>query len=151
MSALAACRFGDFFNVTVASSGNWDQALFWNGRGERYHGLYDEELYARQAVKTYAAGLRGKVLITHGLRDAGCHPGPLFQLLQALIDANKDFDLVILPTAAHELPPYGVRKRLDHFVRHLLGGEPDTGFEFRTSAQGTAERLKVNAVPPDRE
>src|SRR6185312_4656595 len=45
MAALAACRYGDFFKVTIACSGNLDQALFWLGWGERYHGLYEESLY----------------------------------------------------------------------------------------------------------
>ena len=60
MAAVAALRRGDLFKVAVAGGGNYDQALFWHSWGERYHGAHEAELYARQAAKTYAAGLTGK-------------------------------------------------------------------------------------------
>jgi len=126
-TALAAFTRGDFFRVTVAGGGNYDQALFWHGWGERYHGPYDPDHYTQQAAATYAAGLQGKLMLIHGLLDSGCHPSGLFQVVQALVDADKDVDLVILPQIGHALPGYGVRRKLDHFVRHLFGQEPPTG------------------------
>jgi dipeptidyl aminopeptidase/acylaminoacyl peptidase len=123
-TTMAAFTRGDFFGVTVAGGGNYDQALFWHGWGERYHGAFDEDLYAEQAAKTYAAGLQGKLMLIHGLLDSGCHPSGLFAVLQALVEANKDVDLVLLPQAAHAMPGYAVRRRLDHFVRHLFGEQP---------------------------
>jgi dipeptidyl aminopeptidase/acylaminoacyl peptidase len=123
-TAMAAFTRGDFFGVTVAGGGNYDQALFWHGWGERYHGAFDADLYAEQAAKTYAAGLQGKLMLIHGLLDSGCHPSGLFAVLQALVEANKDVDLVLLPQAAHAMPGYAVRRRLDHLVLHLFGGKP---------------------------
>ncbi len=123
-SALASFRHGDFFKVAVAGGGNYDQSLFWHSWGERYHGAYDEDHYATQAAKTYAAEARGKILFIHGLRDFGCHPAALFQMLQALVENHKDYDLVLLPAAGHMLTGYAERRRLDYFVEHLFGAQP---------------------------
>ncbi len=60
----------DFFGVSVAGAGNYDQGLFWHGWGERYHGPWDRELYAQQAAHTHAAGLQGKLMLIHGLLDS---------------------------------------------------------------------------------
>lgn len=147
-TALAALRFGEFFRVAVAGGGNYDQGLFWHGWGERYQGLYSPELYAAQATKTYAAGLKGKLLLIHGLKDTGCHPAALFQLVQALIEANKDVDLVLLPRAGHELTGYGVRRRLDYFVTHLFGSIPPPAVAFTLAHEELIRRLAANAAPP---
>lgn len=124
LAAYAALAHGDFFHVAVAASGNYDIRLFWHAFGERYHGPYDAERYGQQAVKTYAAGLRGRLLLIHGLMDLGCPPAGLFQLVEALIAENKDVDLVTLPTVGHEITGYGTRRRLDYFVTHLFGSTP---------------------------
>lgn len=123
-TALASFQHGDFFKVAVAGGGNYDQSLFWHTWGERYHGLYEEDHYATQAAKTYAAQASGKILFIHGLRDFGCHPASLFQVLQKMIEHGKDYDLVLLPAAGHALGGYGERRRLDYFVTHLFGGVP---------------------------
>ncbi|HEX4741155.1 MAG TPA: DPP IV N-terminal domain-containing protein [Caulobacteraceae bacterium] len=149
-TALAALRFGDFFKVAVAGGGNYDQALFWHCWGERYHGRFEPEHYAAQAAKTYAAGLTGKLMLVHGLMDTGCHPGALFQLVQALIDNNKDVDLVLLPREGHTWGDYGARRRLDYFTRHLMGEEPPAGATVSLPVHAAMARLKANAVRPAR-
>jgi dipeptidyl-peptidase-4 len=147
-TALAALRNGDFFKVAVAGGGNYDQALFWHSWGERYHGRFDADFYAIQAAKTYAEGLQGKLLLVHGLMDSGCHPAALFQLVQALIEQNKDADLVILPRAGHEMTAYGVRRRLDYFVTHLFGEAPPSGVKLTIGSDRMVERIVANAAPP---
>jgi len=47
-----------------------------------------------------------------------------------LIDANKDFDMLIFPNRGHGLGQYWMRRRWDYFVRHLKGAEPPKEFEF---------------------
>jgi dipeptidyl aminopeptidase/acylaminoacyl peptidase len=148
LTALAALRHGDFFKVAVAGGGNYDQALFWHGWGERYHGPYDEALYRGQAAKTYASGLQGKLLLVHGLLDGGCHPAALFQLVQALIEANQDADLVVLPRAAHEWSGYGHRRRLDYLVTHLFGQLPPPAAAFRDGFAELMARRLANTKPP---
>jgi dipeptidyl aminopeptidase/acylaminoacyl peptidase len=119
-AALAALRFGDVFKVAVAGGGNYDQRLFWHTWGERYHGDFEAERYVAQAAKTYASAMRGKLLLIHGLLDPVCSAAGLFQLVQALIEENKDVDLVIEPREGHQLGGYGLRRRLDYFVTHLF-------------------------------
>lgn len=124
MTAVAMLRFPDFFKVGVAGAGNYDQRLFWHTWGERYQGPLEGDGYLPQAALTYAKELKGKLMFIHGLADAGCHPAGLFQLTQALIDAEKDFDLTLQPRAAHEMGGWAQRRQWDYFVRHLAGLEP---------------------------
>jgi dipeptidyl-peptidase-4 len=124
MTAIGMLRFPDFFKVGVAASGNYDQRLFWHTWGERYQGLVDGDNYLAQAASTYAKGLKGKLLFIHGLADPGVHPAGLFQLTQALMDADKDFDVVLQPRAGHEIGGWAQRRQWDFFVRHLAGVEP---------------------------
>ncbi len=145
LAAMGGLRFGDFYKVAVAASGNYDQALFWHCWGERYQGIFEPELYKAQAAKTYASGLNAKILFIHGLLDAGCHPAALFQLLQALIDENKDMDLVLMPQAGHEMTGYAMRRRLDYFVAHLFGSVPPPPTQFTTSLDAVKTRMAFNA------
>jgi dipeptidyl aminopeptidase/acylaminoacyl peptidase len=124
MTAVAMMRYPDFFKVGVAGAGNYDQRLFWHTWGERYQGPLEDDSYLPQAALTYARDLKGKLMFVHGLADAGCHPAGLFQLTQALIDAEKDFDLTLQPRAAHELGGWAQRRQWDYFVRNLAGLEP---------------------------
>ncbi len=128
MTASAMLRFPEFFDVGVAGAGNHDQRLFWSSWGERYHGAVDGDNYGPQANLTYASNLKGKLLFIHGLMDYGVHPAALFQLTQALIDANKDFDLILLPQAGHSLNGWAERRLWDYFVTHLAGEEPPAEF-----------------------
>lgn len=151
MTAHAALRFGDVFKVSVAGGGNYDQALFWHSWGERYHGPYDPDHYATQAVKTYADGLTGKLLVVHGLLDFGCHPAPLFQFVQSLIEADKNVDLVILPRAGHDWTAYGMRRRWEYFVTHLFGETPPVRKSFDRPMDAAIARYAANAAVPARD
>jgi dipeptidyl-peptidase-4 len=141
MTANAMLRFPEFFDVGVSGAGNHDQRLFWHSWGERYLGLLDGDNYLDQANLTYAENLQGKLLFIHGMLDHGVHPGGLFQLTQALMNANKDFDLVILPQAGHELPGYAMRRMWDYFVRHLGGNVPPPPMEIKSSSDLMKEEM----------
>jgi hypothetical protein len=62
--------------------------------------------------------------------DNNVHTSNTLRVVDALIKANKDFDMIIFPDFGHALPPYGVRKVWDYFVRNLAGGEPPAGYEM---------------------
>lgn len=149
MTAHAALRFGDFFKVAVAGGGNYDQALFWHSWGERYHGEYDPEHYAVQAAKTYAKGMVGKLMLVHGLQDSGCHPAALFQLVQALVDANKDPELVLLPRIGHDWTGYGLRRRWEYLATHLIGQTPPVFAPFERDLDKILSRVASNAKAPE--
>jgi hypothetical protein len=57
-------------------------------------------------------------------------------VVDALIAANKDFDLIMFPNRGHSFgsEPYMMRRRWDYFVKHLLGAEPPQEYEFKTKA-----------------
>jgi dipeptidyl aminopeptidase/acylaminoacyl peptidase len=125
-SAHAMLRFPEFFKVAVSSAGNHDHRLDKATWIERYMGLPVGDYYREQANSTLAHQLRGKLLLMHGEMDENVHVASTLQLVDALIKADKDFDLLILPNRPHGCTddPYFIRKRWDYFVRHLQGKEP---------------------------
>lgn len=75
---------------------------------------------------TNAHKLQGKLLLMVGELDRNVDPASTMQVVNALIRADKDFDLLVVPGGGHGAGsgPYGERRRRDIFVRHLLGVEP---------------------------
>lgn len=141
-TAHAMLRFPEFFQVGVAGAGNFDQRIFWSTWGERYQGPVHGDSYLPQASSTYAGNLRGKLLFMHGLMDYGVHPSALFQLMQALIDENKDFDLMLLPQVAHSGDGWTERRTWEYFLKHLAGRQPVPGFKLRSLFDVTADEAK---------
>jgi dipeptidyl aminopeptidase/acylaminoacyl peptidase len=136
-AAGAMFRHPDVFTVGIAESGNHDNRNYEDDWGERYQGLLVREgegdNYAAEANQTHAANLRGKLLLAHGGMDDNVPPYNTYLVVDALIKANKDFDLLILPNARHgygSAGSYMMRRRWDYFVRHLLGAEPPQEYEI---------------------
>jgi dipeptidyl-peptidase 4 len=130
-AAAAMFRYPDFFKVGVAQSGNHDNRNYEDDWGERYQGLLvrsgGSDNYAEHANQTHAANLRGKLLLAHGMMDDNVPPYNTLLVVDALIRADKDFDLLLFPHARHGYGTangYMMRRRWDYFVRHLLGAEP---------------------------
>jgi len=125
-SAHAVLAYPDVYKVAVSSSGNHDHRLDKASWVERYMGLPVGDHYQTQANPTVAHRLAGKLLLVHGEMDENVHVASTLRLVDALIAANKDFDLLLMPNRTHGLgrDPYFIRKRWDYFVRHLLGLEP---------------------------
>ncbi len=125
-SCQAMLAHSDFYQVCVSSAGNHDHRQDKASWVERYMGLPVGGHYREQANRTLAHRLQGKLLLIHGEMDENVHPASTLALVDALIEANKDFDLLILPNRTHACggDPYVVRRRWDYFVRHLGGGDP---------------------------
>jgi dipeptidyl-peptidase-4 len=126
-SALRALlAHGDFYNVGVADCGCHDNRMdkiWWN---ELWMGWPIGPHYEEQSNVTQAHRLEGKLLLTVGELDRNVDPASTMQVVDALIKADKDFDLLIVPGSGHGVgeTPYANRRRMDFFVRHLLGVEP---------------------------
>jgi len=126
-SALRALlAFGDFYKVAVADCGCHDNRMdkiWWN---EQWMGWPIGPHYEEQSNVTQARNLQGKLLLTVGELDRNVDPTSTMQVVDALIKADKDFDLLIVPGGGHGVgeTPYASRRRMDFFVRHLLGVEP---------------------------
>ena len=122
-AAKALLLFPDFFHVAVSSAGAHEMRAYaadWAAHGTDFARL------TGQANSRYAANLKGKLFLVTGDMDENCHPLHTWRLVDALIKADKDFDLLVLPNRNHgfTLEPYFIRRRWDYFVRHLLGEEP---------------------------
>ena len=89
------------------------------------------DTYEAEANQTLAKNLKGKLFLMHGDMDDNVHPAMTIQVVDALIKANKSFDLLILPNRAHSLnEPYVIRRRWDYFVEHLLNATPPRDYEI---------------------
>jgi dipeptidyl aminopeptidase/acylaminoacyl peptidase len=136
-SAAAMFRHPDFFDVGISESGNHDNRNYEDDWGERYQGLLvrtgDTDNYAREANQTHAANLRGKLFLIHGEMDDNVPPYNTQLVVDALVKAGKDFDLLMLPHARHGYgadAAYVMRRRWDYFVRNLQGAEPPREYQI---------------------
>ncbi|GED59496.1 DPP IV N-terminal domain-containing protein [Brevibacillus formosus] len=128
-STRALLSYPEFYKAAVSASGNHDQRLYIAAWAERYQGLYDPDLYRDQDNARLAANLAGKLLLVSGDMDDNVHPSQTIRMANALIKADKDFDMLILPNRHHgfSLEPYFIRRKWDYFVRHLMRAEPPWG------------------------
>jgi len=136
-SADAILRYPDFFKVAVSEAGNHDNREYEDDWGEKWQGLLTRgpdgaTSYDNQANENLARNLKGKLLLAHGTTDDNVPPYNTLLLVDSLIAANKDFDLLLLPNRRHGFgnEPYMVRRRWDYFVKNLLGAEPPAGYEM---------------------
>ncbi len=116
---------GDFYKVAVSDCGCHDNRMdkiWWN---ELWMSWPIGPHYEEQSNVTQAHNLTGKLFLIVGEMDKNVDPASTMQVVDALIKADKDFDLLVVPGAGHGLGgKYGVRRRRDYFVRHLLGVQP---------------------------
>lgn len=137
-TATALFQYPDFYQVGISESGNHDNRNYEDDWGERYIGLMQEvdgvNNYAQQANQLYAENLQGKLLLVHGGMDDNVPPYNTYLVVDALIKANKDFDLLLFPNARHGYGAdrlYMTRKRWDYFVQHLKGQQPPREYKIQ--------------------
>jgi dipeptidyl aminopeptidase/acylaminoacyl peptidase len=136
-AADAMFRYPDFFKVGISEAGNHDQREYEDDWGERYQGLLvrtqdSSDNYAPEANQLLAKNLKGKLLLAHGTMDDNVPPYNTLLVVNELVKANKDFDLILLPNRTHGFgnEPYMIRRRWDYFVKNLLGAEPPKEFQI---------------------
>ena len=148
-STAGLLRYPDFYKVAVSSAGNHDNRNYEDDWGEKWQGLletysesgvnYNSETdsgprtnYDNQANQLQVENLQGKLLLAHGLLDDNVSPTNTLLMVQALIEAEKEFDLLLLPEARHGFANsrYFMKRRWDYFVEHLKGTEPPMDFRF---------------------
>ncbi len=131
----AVLEFPDFYKVAVASSADHDFRMEKDWWPEMYMGWPVDSSYHFVSNITMAKNLKGKLLITHGGIDENVNPSATFKLAEALIKANKEFDMLILPSQRHGYTgiynDYFTKKRWNYFVEHLLGEKPIWDFQLR--------------------
>ena len=97
----AMAMFPDFFKVGVADAGNHDQRGYIAVWGETYNGPESGSNYTDAANPLLVGNIKGKLFLLHGDMDSNVLPSQTLQLADALIRANKDFELLIVPNAGH--------------------------------------------------
>jgi dipeptidyl aminopeptidase/acylaminoacyl peptidase len=145
-TAAAMFHYPDFFKVGIAESGNHDQRDYEDDWAEKWAGLEvknddGSSNYDSQANQNYVKNLKGKLLLAHGSMDNNVPMNNTLLVVEALIKANKDFDLLIIPKVAHgygEATQYMTRRRWDYFVKNLAGDVPPHEYEMKSYAAARA-------------
>ena len=145
-TAAAMLNYPDFFKAGIAESGNHDQRDYEDDWAEKWAGLPvvhpdGASNYDSQANQNIAQNLKGHLLLAHGTMDDNVPPNNTMILVDALIKANKDFDLLLIPNAAHgygAASQYMTRRRWDYFVRYLAGNIPPNEYQMKSFAAVTA-------------
>jgi dipeptidyl-peptidase-4 len=132
MSTAAMLVYPEFFKVAVSSSGNHDNAVYNRWWSEQHHGV--KETISDKGDTTFAynieknqdlvKNLKGHLMLTTGDIDNNVHPAGTIRVANALIRANKRFDLVILPGQRHgysDMTEYFFWRMADYFTEHLMG------------------------------
>ncbi len=145
-TAAAMFHYPDFFKVGIAESGNHDNRDYEDDWAEKWSGLLLKNAdgtsnYDSQANQNTAKELKGHLLLAHGTMDDNVPPSNTLLVVDALIKANKDFDLLLIPNAAHgygAASQYMTRRRWDYFVRYLAGGIPPVEYQMKPYSVVTA-------------
>jgi dipeptidyl aminopeptidase/acylaminoacyl peptidase len=112
----------DFYRVGVSLCGSHDSTNYIPYWGEMFQGPYDPAIYANQDNARVAHRISGKLFLIQGEMDDNVHPATTLRVVDALIKADRDFDLLIVPNFGHMLThsPYVQRRVFDYFVTHLM-------------------------------
>ena len=145
-TAAAMFHYPDFFKVGIAESGNHDERDYEDDWAEKWAGLEVKQPdgtsnYDTQANQNTAKNLKGHLLLAHGTMDDNVPPNNTMLVVNALIKANKDFDLLLIPNVAHgygAATNYMTRRRWDYFVRYLAGGIPPHEYEMKPYGEAMA-------------
>jgi len=132
MSAAAMLIYPDFFKVAVSESGNHENNIYNRAWSEKHHGVKEVTdkdgnvhfEYQIEKNSDIAKNLKGHLLLSTGDIDDNVHPGNTLRLVDALIKANKRFDMIVLPGQRHGYGPvadYFSWIRADYFCKYLLG------------------------------
>ncbi len=132
MSTAALLVYPDFFKVAVSSAGNHENNIYNRWWSEKHHGVREvindkkdtSFLYSIEKNSELAKNLKGRLMLSHGDIDNNVHPANTIRMANALIKANKRFELVILPGQRHgygDMTEYFFWMQTDYFCKWLLG------------------------------
>jgi len=145
--SLAALLFHpEFYKAAASSAGCHDNRMdkiWWN---EQWMSYPIGPQYAASSNTEHAARLKGDLMLLVGELDTNVDPASTMQVVNQLVKANKDFELVVIPGADHTNGgAYGDHKRFDFFVRHLQHREPPAWNQLTAPSSAAAGLLDVRA------
>jgi len=139
-STDAILTYPEFFKVAVSSAGNHDNRSYDFTWGEKYQGLMKKlndstDSFDSQSNWRKAKNLRGRLLLAYGTLDDNVSPVATQLVIDELIKANKDFDVIVMPNRNHGFAadPYMIRRTWDYFVRNLMGATPPDGYLLKAA------------------
>ena len=131
MSTAAILQYPDFFKAAVSCAGNHDNSIYNRWWSETHHGVTEKVaqsdtsfVYHIETNPEIAANLKGHLMLVHGDIDNNVNPANTIRVVNALIRANKRFDLLILPGQRHgfgDMNEYFFYRLADYFSEWLLG------------------------------
>ena len=131
MSTAAILQYPDFFKVAVSCAGNHDNSIYNRWWSEQHHGVQEKVsqgdttfVYHIDTNQEIASRLKGHLLLVHGDIDNNVNPANSIRVVNALIRANKRFDMLILPGQRHgfgDMNEYFFWKMADYYTRWLMG------------------------------
>jgi len=147
-AAHAILTHPEMYKVAVAISGNHDHRMdkaWWN---ELWMGYPVGKEYREQSNLTLADKLQGHLLLVHGDVDDNVNVSSTLRFADALIKANKDFDLLIVPNQSHGegTNTYMIRRRWDYFVQNLLAVQPPNGFQLDKAPASFLSQMRSAAA-----
>ncbi|MEA5258602.1 DPP IV N-terminal domain-containing protein [Arcicella aquatica] len=141
MSTAAMLVYPDFFKAAVSNAGNHDNSIYNRWWSEKHHGVKEiisekndtSFVYSIEKNPEIAKNLKGKLLLIHGEIDNNVHPANTIRVVNALIKANKRFEMLTLPTQRHgfgDMTEYFFWKMADHFTKYLLDDFSDRSVDI---------------------
>ena len=131
MSAAAILQYPDFFKVAVSCAGNHDNSIYNRWWSEQHHGIKEivaasdtTFAYSIETNPEIASRLKGHLLLVTGDVDNNVHPANTIRVVNALIKANKRFDMLVLPGQSHsfgQMDEYFFWRMADYYCEWLLG------------------------------
>ncbi|MEN9599589.1 MAG: hypothetical protein RL596_1908, partial [Bacteroidota bacterium] len=153
MSTAAMLVYPDFFKVAVSSAGNHDNSVYNRWWSEKHHGV--KEIISEKGDTSFqynieknpdvAKNLKGKLMLSHGEIDNNVHPANTMRVVNALIKANKRFDMLLLPTQRHgfgDMTEYFFWRQADYFVRHLIGDKTEQPVDIEEINKDIEQKAK---------
>ncbi|MBO5225296.1 MAG: DPP IV N-terminal domain-containing protein [Parabacteroides sp.] len=140
MSTAAILQYPDFFKVAVSCAGNHDNRIYNRWWSETHHGVKEVVsekgdttfVYSIKSNPEIAKQLKGHLMLIHGDIDNNVHPGNTLRVVEALINAGKRFDMLMLPQQRHHfgnMDEYFYWRLVDYFSQHLKG-EQETSVDI---------------------
>ena len=131
MSTAAILKYPDFFKVAVSCAGNHDNSIYNRWWSEQHHGILEKIdkgdttfVYHIDTNQELAKNLKGHLMLVHGDVDNNVHPANTIRVVNALIKANKRFDMLLLPGQRHgfgDMNEYFFWRMADYYSEWLIG------------------------------
>lgn len=155
MSTAAILVYPDFYKVAVSSSGNHDNSIYNRWWSEKHHGVREtinekgdtSFVYNIEKNQDLAKNLKGHLLLTTGDIDNNVSPANTIRVVNALIKANKRFDLMVLPGQRHgygDMQEYFFWGLADYYSKWLIGdfSQPVDIVEMNREIEQTGNKKK---------